>query len=547
MAKLPDEQSLGGRPAPRAARGISAPAVAGVQRGANLQAQYARDLNFRPLVNAAVQIATVQERIQGRDDAVRRAREFSAYKETVNAEFRRVQTEEDPMSDEVDTNFKTFLKEQKETALNEHKGSPDSRARFAVRLEDQQSTFAGEFAALRVKSKQDAVTAIMNTEMSSLADSVYENPGTLANAYDRLDDFIADWADIWTPEQEEAFRTDGRSMLYEATLDSLLDKGAWQGALELMNDMPGFEATMTEPAKRRVRARIGAAREAAQKGEPLELKIVADESSPTGRRYVTEEEAIGMPAPAPQPTHVYMGPKELAKLDAQRVDELNTSSVQARRDLDEITRMSAAIESGRAQTGVFVDARMFLARLAEYAGFDTSGETWQQLVGEAATFETLDAASNRLAVGIAQKLGRITNMSLMFVRDSLPNLTRTPEGNKILLEVMERASNRTIEISALADKYIQQYGELRPKGAKTFFEAVRQLDEEDPVITPKLRERIMKGGQEGPETWKKVLTKVTDDEPPTGFEAPEGWKFLRMEGDVAIITDGKRTARQVVK
>ena len=194
--------------------------------------------------------------------------------------------------------------------------------------------------------------------------------------------------------------------------------------------------------------------------------------------------------------------KELGKRDAERIDKLENDAQQAFRTLAEVERMSAAVESGRFTTGVFSDARVFLARLADFVG---ASEDTRELLGDAATADTLDAAANRLGVEAAQKLGRITNMSLQFVRDSLPNLTRTPEGNRILMEVMRRTSEREIQLASLAEDFLQRYNTLRPKDERTYFQAVRDLEQEDPVITPELRQRIVEGSRQPAKSFKDLF------------------------------------------
>lgn len=547
MPKLPDELSgFGSRNQPR----VTAVAVPGrvgfpIQRAANLQSKFAQtNQPFEDAANTAQVFAQVQGKIQNRDDAVRRARDYSAFNETIGEELRRIQTEEDIADDGTGKKFNDFLNQQLQTVIGQHGGSPESGAQLEIRLTEKKSDYTSQFANLSLTAKRNAVNAIMGQEIGKLGDLVYRDPGNIATAYDELEGMIADWAGVWTANEEEAFRVSGRSAIHEAALDSLLDQGDVQTAEALLYDMPGFSVPMTNEGRRRIQRRIREARG----GDSLGAKVREFEQA-VGRD-ATEAEIAKMAGAATSPlvSITQEGDsaiaKEMGKLDAQRVNQLNTESMQAIRDLDEVERMSAAIESERFTTGVFSDARMFLARLADFAGIDTSTDEWKDLIGDAATADTLDSASNKLAVNVAQKLGRITNMSLQFVRDSLPNLTRTPEGNRILLEVMKRGSERTIEISSLADQFIQRYGTLRPKEAKTFFESVRDLEESDPVITPKLRERIIKGSKKGPDTWKEVFTDKFKQEPPAGLEIPEGWTFDRMEGDAAIFTDGKREIRR---
>lgn len=255
--------------------------------------------------------------------------------------------------------------------------------------------------------------------------------------------------------------------------------------------------------------------------KPEKLVEIFDVDSPTKSRFVPESEAIGQPGRERQPVISITNQgesamaAELGKRDAERVTKLEDDAQIAFRTKAEVARMQAATESGRFTTGVFSDFRLFLSRFASFVG--ATDET-MELLGDAATADTLDAASNRLGVEAAQKLGRITNMSLQFVRDSLPNLTRTPEGNIILMEVMDRTADRQIQLASLAEDFLQRYGTLRPKENRTFFQAVRDLEENDPVITDELRQRIIKGSSAETPTFVERFKGLTKDVP--RFETP---------------------------
>lgn len=277
--------------------------------------------------------------------------------------------------------------------------------------------------------------------------------------------------------------------------------------LEVYDTVVGSTLSAQEQRERKAEDVI-AERRAIREVEGEPLVEVGDPSSPTGSRFIPRSEATGRPGRERSPlvSITDIGESELAKhlgrLDAERVINLEDQGQQAFRDLTEISRMRSALESGAFTTGSFSDLRVWLARAATLFGMDS---TEIQLIGDAATADTLDAASSRMAVQAAERMGRITNMSLQFIRDSLPALTRTPEGNRILLEVMERVSQREIEIATMADQFIQRHGSLRPEGKKTFFQSLRDLEESDPVITDDLRQRIIDGSAKAPHSFKEII------------------------------------------
>jgi hypothetical protein len=350
-------------------------------------------------------------------------------------------------------------------------------------------------------------------------------------------------------------------------------------AERLMNEIPGLDAMMSEDTQRKMRGRIAEFRakedEASRAGmrvraelrgalgrEPTDaevrqklglspsrpLKAIADPTSPTGERWVSEEDAIGKPAPGRAPIVSLTGlgesefVKQVGKNDADRLKAIENDAQEAFRTKAEVDRMEAAISSGEFTTGVFSEALVFVARLGDRLGVS---EDIKAFVGSAATADTLDAASNRIAIAQAQKMSRVTNMSLTFIRDSVPNLMRTPEGNTILLEVMRRTADREIQIAQIADEMTSgETPSLRPKDKPSFFQRVRDLEETDPVITPELRAKIVGTASKAPKSWKEVLKdQLASGEMPKGYTPPKGWTFVRMEGDRPVVKNSKGVER----
>ena len=223
--------------------------------------------------------------------------------------------------------------------------------------------------------------------------------------------------------------------------------------------------------------------------------------------------------------------KGLGEADAADVTAVRERSDLARRTIVETGRIRAALESQRFKTGVFSDARVFLGRLFDFIDVETPSD----IIGDAATADTLDSAANRLGLDIAEKLGRVTNMSLRFIRDSLPALSRTPEGNLILVEVMERIAQRDIEIDRLQETFLSEFQTIRPKGRKSLREAVLDLDDTDPIISDKLRQRIIEGSQKAPRSFKSFDDPFTLDRerpiPDVPSDLPEGSVFVDFTED----------------
>ena len=260
-----------------------------------------------------------------------------------------------------------------------------------------------------------------------------------------------------------------------------------------------------------------------EKGNPIaegtkvkeRLVEIGDETSPTGSRFVKESEAEGKPGRPrkPQVEIKNLGEdaflKRLGEKDADRVDSLETQAALAQENLTDITRLRAATKSGKFTTGLFANTRQIIARFA--ALLEIPGGEISKLIGDAATADTLDSASARLAIQTVQQGGRITNLFITTIKDSLPSLTRTPEGNLILIDVMERLEERKIEMAALAESFVQEHETLRPKGVPTYFDAIRKLEKDDPVITPEILNRIKSASKSAPKSFKELVGDVVGD------------------------------------
>lgn len=188
--------------------------------------------------------------------------------------------------------------------------------------------------------------------------------------------------------------------------------------------------------------------------------------------------------------------KKIGTEEATLLIDIEQKGASAREQLVEIDRIKSALKSGTFTTGFAADSRVWLARLFEF--FDVAPP--ENIIGNAATADTLDAAAARLGIEAATEMSRITNLTLEFIKSSLPQLTRTVEGNKILADVLERMAKRKIELARRAEDFKRE-GTLTPEGKQSWNEMLDELNETDPVIDDKLRKRIEEGAKGAPRSF----------------------------------------------
>jgi len=235
----------------------------------------------------------------------------------------------------------------------------------------------------------------------------------------------------------------------------------------------------------------------------------------------------------------------LARGTAEGQQARQIAAVGARKMLPELARMREVIKSKRFRTGAVAGTRQFIAQAAELIGLST-GEV--PVFGDPASADTLDSASNQLAVAAAGSLSRVTNMSLTLIKQSLPNLDRTPEGNSILVDVMERTAERKIQIATLTQRFVaENVAKISPEELQVGLDKIiNDLDEKDPIITEELAERIRLGTrtkeQDAPTT---LGTRDSPHTPPPRLDesAVRAWAKELKSGEFFSI-DGRLLERE---
>jgi len=411
---------------------------------------------------------------------------------------------------------------------------PDSALKLEEKLQARHFSFMDLVVDTSLKARKLDRDSELDENLNDALGNVRRNPGSFADEYRNL---VNDIDDI--PE-DDAFKRVRKSSdlgkLGAVVVETLINGNDLEGAEEFLDTV---DRNLNDEDQRRLANMLREAR------KPEKPRLVGDPTSPTGSRFVPESEAVGQPGP-PRLKEVIKEQtskfsEKLQEADAEQAGEITAAALQATQDKTEITLMDTALGSKRFRTGSFSETRVFLGRLGKFLGVDL--EDVEQAIGDPRAADIFDAASKRLAVQIAEKLGRITNLSLRFIRDSLPGLMRSEEGNAILIKVMRRIADREELIGEELDKFLQKQlpGQetLRPKNGKSFTQIIRDIEEEDPVINDDLKEQIISGGKDAPSFAE------LNDQVETGEDIPDvpGFTFVGRNEDGKVIlrrdSDGK--------
>lgn len=230
-----------------------------------------------------------------------------------------------------------------------------------------------------------------------------------------------------------------------------------------------------------------------------ELKVVPDPGSRTGYRYVPSSQAGGMEAPEPRPMvsiqnqgeSKYEG--ERGQTLAKRATEWEDAGTKGAATLTRLNRMEQMVNQfltgAGAQTSI------------------TAGQLAQRLNVPAATLEALGIDPKTIAQGEAIRsltgqmlVGMIgaggfpaqafSNADREMLERSLPSLQNSPEGNKLIIEIMKAGARREIEIGQAWRQWSRANGDSLASVRQFMSEQLPAITERD-VVAP-----LLEGWQE---------------------------------------------------
>jgi hypothetical protein len=296
MVKIPSAADLGERPrlqAPRAVADYGA-AGAGVSRAAAIQ-QRAADRAGTELVKfggglekLALEIGDAESRIQTRQDAVLRAKDYGAFNERSDTELRRLMTEDDLALPATVEKYGQFLDTERDRVVKGHAGSSLSRTALSEKLEASSSAMRGRVATMALEAQDKAVVDHMGGRMNVYTSRAYEKPGSLVDLYRSYDAEVDDMLPALRPEQERSFRRAGRERIAEAAIGGLIARGAMPEAKKLMGT-PGLAEILGEQAQGRINAKLFEADRAIADAETAGLRKRAELGALLGRQPNEDE------------------------------------------------------------------------------------------------------------------------------------------------------------------------------------------------------------------------------------------------------------------
>ena len=196
--------------------------------------------------------------------------------------------------------------------------------------------------------------------------------------------------------------------------------------------------------------------------------------------------------------------KELGKSSAS-IAALKGRAIE---NMDRLASMEALLDTDEFKPGALARPRLFIGRFAEFIhDIHPSAATKQfiEAVGTPAFGESYDKISKEMLLIMAKYVGRITNLSLTFARDTVPGLLKTKAGNLLIIALMRRAAQRDIDLGTLEEKYML-LGTPTPKGELSLFAARDKYRKDNPFLNDELKEAIAIARQTLPKDLKNALS-----------------------------------------
>lgn len=165
----------------------------------------------------------------------------------------------------------------------------------------------------------------------------------------------------------------------------------------------------------------------------------------------------------------------LDKALAEKYLEIQNGAQQAQNKLATLQGLEAAL--GQADyTGMGAETMLAMKQAGRALGLDIGDDLGPE--------ETARALGNQLALqmrspsGGAGMPGAMSDKDREFLVASVPGLTKTPEGNRRLIDFMKRIEQRNIEVANMAQDYADRNGQLD----NGFFRELREWSEQNPLF-----------------------------------------------------------------
>jgi hypothetical protein len=167
--------------------------------------------------------------------------------------------------------------------------------------------------------------------------------------------------------------------------------------------------------------------------------------------------------------------KAVGKHQGEDYSNLMKSDAMASTQLNKLNRLEAMLSSS-GKTGKLTPATMELKAVADSLGFKVDPNLPFQQAAQALSNEI--ALTLRNPSGGAGMPGALSDKDREFLTNMVPNLAKTPEGNKMLIDTQKKLVQREKEVARLARDYRKKNG----KFDEGFYDELAQFSAKNPLF-----------------------------------------------------------------
>jgi hypothetical protein len=166
--------------------------------------------------------------------------------------------------------------------------------------------------------------------------------------------------------------------------------------------------------------------------------------------------------------------KAVGKFLGEQYADIQKAGINAQGKLNRAQRMEGLLQN--INTGKLAPASKEVAALAQSLGVTIDPNL--------PAVQAFEALSNEMALearnpsGGAGMPGAMSDKDREFLQNITPNLSKTPEGNRLIIETHKRLAKRDADVARLARQYRQQRGTLD----EGFFDVLRDYSEQNPLF-----------------------------------------------------------------
>lgn len=238
-------------------------------------------------------------------------------------------------------------------------------------------------------------------------------------------------------------------------------------------------------------------------GPDVNMTSIVDPNDPNSNIYVRKEDAIGQ---TPAPSGMYQTPQEALRIeegklviasDSERYKRITEQADISRGIKENLAVFSAALNAGNQfVTGPGAEFRYNVGRWIQFLGLEDQIDMEALALGGTEAAELMRTSGAKIVAGMADQLGRTTNMQLSFLQETIPNLLKSPTGNKLLVDIFQKSVNRDIAAQQEMERYIDEYGTFRPPGKPSVWQSINSMNLANPIVDDNIIEQMSKVSKE---------------------------------------------------